>query len=640
MSAFFSFLVAGIVTGSVYAVSASGLVVTYNTTGIFNFAHGAVGMVLAYVFWQLWQGWHLPALAALALVLLVVAPVLGAVIERVVMRPLYGASTGIRLAVTLGLLLTLVAVAGAVWNANNVYDTPLFFSGHQVSLAGVNVTYEDLITIGVAIGAALFLRLFFKRTRTGVAMRAVVDDPGLASLAGAPSGRISSYAWMIGVMFAALAGILIAPTTPGMNQLTLTELVIYGYAAAVVGRLRNLPMTFLGAILLGVANSMVLGYVPTSIQDTVFNVLPMAMLFLVLLVLPDVRLAIGRVVRARPPRVASLQTTVVAGVLIVVAVVILGAILSGNNLFTMGNALCLALLALSLVPLSGYAGQVSLSQFTFLGLGAVTMHWVGGSVLGLLAAAGMCAAVGAVLALPALRLRGLYLALATLAFAVLADNVFFTASSVMGQAGSVTVDRPDIFGMKFTTDRAFDVVLAIVLALALIGVGMLRRSRFGRRLVGMNDSPAACSTVGLSLTLTKLGVFAFSAGLAGLAGALYGGLSTTVGAAQFGFLFSIAIFVAVTLSGASLLTGAVMAGIFLAIGPVIGAHIPQIPNFTQLLVGVGIVTIGRNPNGIGKLYVDVADFLERRRAQRAPVAVEPVPATPAVPVRSEVGSVG
>ena len=169
------------------------------------------------------------------------------------------------------------------------------------------------------------------------------------------------------------------------------------------------------------------------------------------------------------------------------------------------------------MPLSGYAGQVSLCQFTFLGIGAVTMHAVdgGSSVLGLLAAVGVCAGVGAVLALPVLRLRGLYLALATLAFAVLMDNVFFQSSSIMGVGGTVAVGRPDIFGMRFTTDRAFDVFLAVVLALCLIGVGALRRGPFGRRLVGMSDSPAACSTVGLSLTMTKLTVFAFSAGLAG-----------------------------------------------------------------------------------------------------------------------------
>jgi len=640
---FLNLLIAGVVVGAIYAVSASGLVVTYNTTGIFNFAHGAMGMIMAYLFWQLWQGWHWPVLVALAVVLLVAAPLLGALVERVVMRPLYGATTSIRLAVTLGLLLVLVALDETIWSPTTYYNTPQFFTGDQVAVGGVNLSYEQLITVGVAVAAAVFLRLFFKRTRTGVAMRAVVDDPTLASLSGAPSGRISAYAWMIGVMFAALGGILLAPTVPGMNPLVLTELVIYGYAAAVVGRLRSLPWTFVGAMALGIANSLIVGYVPSSAESEVYDALPMVMLFVALLVIPEVRLAIGRVVRVRPPRVASAKATLVGGGVVIVAAVALGAVLTGNNLLTLGTALSLSLLALSLVPLSGYAGQISLCQFTFLGLGALTMHWIGGtggSVLGVLAAVGICAAVGAVLALPTLRLRGLYLALATLAFAVLADNAFFTSNSIMGTGGTLSVGRPDLFGMRFTTDRSFDILIAIVLAACLVGVGALRRGRFGRRLVSMSDSPAACTTVGVSLTLTKLAVFALSAGMAGLAGALYGGLQTGVAAAQFQFLFSVGIFVALTLAGVNLLTGAVLAGVFVAIGPVVGAHIPQVPYFTQLAIGIGIVTIGRNPNGVGLAYDKAAAFWERHRAGAAVSEVgAPAPAV-AEPVPSEVSSVG
>ena len=123
------------------------------------------------------------------------------------------------------------------------------------------------------------------------------------------------------------------------------------------------------------------------------------------------------------------------------------------------------------------------------------MHWIdgGGSVLGVLFAVGLCAAVGAVLALPVLRLRGIYLALATLAFAVVMDDVFFTSNSVFSSSGAVQVGRPDIFGLRFVTNRSFDILIAVVLALCLIGVGALRRGPFGRRLVGMSDSPAACS---------------------------------------------------------------------------------------------------------------------------------------------------
>ena len=643
MTAFLDYLIAGIVVGSIYAVSASGLVVTYNTTGIFNFAHGAMGMVLAYLYWQLWQSWGLSEVVALLITLLVGAPLLGIAVERAIMRPLYGASTSIRLAVTLGLLLVLVAGAGAVWGASNTYNTPNLVNGNSFSLFGVQISAQQLITVAVAVAVAVFLRVFFKRTRTGVAMRAVVDDPELASLAGAPSGRISAYAWMLGVMFAALGGILLAPTLPGMNQNQLTLLVIYGYAAAVVGRLRSLPMTFLGAMILGIAGSMATGYITnTTALNYVVEALPMALLFIALLVIPEVRLAIGRVSRVRPPRVPSLGSTVGGAGFVIVATILFANVLSDDNVFIMGTTLVLALLALSLVPLSGYAGQISLCQYSFLGLGAVANHWVsnGNSVLGLLAAAGICAAVGAVLALPALRLRGIYLALATLAFAVLMDNVFFQSSSIMGVGGSVSVGRPDIFGMHFQSNRSFDVLLAVVLGLALVGVGALRRGAFGRRLVGMNDSPAACSTVGLSLTVTKLTVFAFSAGLAGLAGALFGSLNTLASASQFQFLYSIAIFVGVTLSGVSVMTGAVLAGIFVAVGPVIGSHIPQLPNFTGLMLGFGIVTIGRNPNGIGRLFTEVEDRMARRRGRTEGIVDRLDPAFAADTPMAEVRSVG
>lgn len=638
MSEFFSLLIAGVVSGSIYAVSASGLVVTYNTTGIFNFAHGAMGMIMAYLFWQLWQGWHMPVVLALILVLLVAAPLLGLFVERAIMRPLYGASTNIALVVSLGLLLLLVGVATSVWKPTNTYAVPEFFDGSKVAIGSINLSYEQVITVALAVLVALGLRGLFKLTRTGVAMRAVVDDPELAQLAGAPSGRISGLAWMIGTMFAALAGILLAPSTMDVTQLT--ELVIYGYAAAVVGRLRSLPLTFLGAMILGIGNSMAIGYVPTSILTYVTEALPMALLFLVLVTMPQARLAIGRVVRARPPRAASLRTTAVGSVTLVLLVILGAYLVTGSNLDTLGEAMAFGLLVLSLVPLAGYGGQVSLCQFTFAGLGALAMHWVGhgDSVLGLLAAVGLSGAAGAVLCLPTLRLRGLYLALATLSFAVLMDNVFFTSTNVMGSGGVVTVGRPHIFGLDFNSTRSFVILLAVVLAACLFGVGSLRRGAFGRRLVAMNDSPAACTTVGLNLTVTKLMIFSLSAGMAGLAGALYAGIGQTAGAAQFGFFYSITLFVALTLQGANLLSTAVGAGFGLAIAPVIGSHIPALSNFTYIAFGIGIISIGRNPNAMGRVYQEVGDAFRRRKRPVVPPALAPTSVDRAV--ETKVSSVG
>jgi branched-chain amino acid transport system permease protein len=617
VSTFVSFLVVGIVTGSIYAVTASGLVVTYNATGIFNFAHGAVGMFLAYLYWQLWQGWGWNPVVALAVVLVVLAPVFALGVERLLMRPLYGSALNTMIVVTLGLFLVLYGVTGTIWNQTTTRDLPPWFSGDQVDVLGVNLTYEQLITVGCAVGVAGALWLLFKRTRMGVSMRAVVDDPALASMTGARAGRIAGLAWMIGFMAAGLAGILLAPGT-GMSLVILSELVIFGYAAAIVGRLRSLPLTFLGAMILGIGESMAVGYVPGNLLNDVTAVLPMGLLIVALLLLPQATLAAGRVARLRAPRTASLRTTLVGGAVLIALTVVLGSVLTGTNLYTLGVALAVGLAALSLVLLSGYGGQVWLCQFTFVGMGAWAMTKVdgGSSLLGVLAAIGFCAAAGGILALPALRLRGLYMALATLAFAALMDGIFFTNPSVIN-GGSITVGRPDILGMRFTTDRAFVVVIAIVFAACLIGVGALRRGPFGRRLVAMSDSQAACATVGMSIVKTKLTVFVLAGGMAGLAGALYGGMSRTVSTSQFGFVESLVLFVAVVLAGATILSGSVQAGIGLAVIPLIGQHIPSFAGFTYVLFGVGIIAVGRNPYGMGLVYARLGAWWDIRRGRPA-----------------------
>ena len=302
-------------------------------------------------------------------------------------------------------------------------------------------------------------------------------------------------------------------------------------------------------------------------------------------------------VRPRRPNVAGARMTLAGSGALVLVSVPFALLLSTGNLNVMGEVLVIGLLGLSLVPLSGYGGQVSLCQYTFLGLGCVVMAKVGGghSVLGVLAAVGVCAGVGALLAIPALRLRGLYLALATLAFAILMDNLFFTAQSVMGNGGRSPSGAPSILGVDFTSTRSFVVLLACVFALAAVGVGALRRSRYGRRLVGMDDSPAACTTVGLSLTRTKLAVFTLSAGMAGLAGALYGGLQGTVDANEFAFLLSLAFFLTVTIAGISTLSGPLLGGAFLVVVPILASDVSWGAYLVYILSGAGAIAIGRRP---------------------------------------------
>ncbi|MBA3655665.1 MAG: branched-chain amino acid ABC transporter permease, partial [Actinobacteria bacterium] len=292
MSAFLSFTVIGIVTGCIYGLTASGLVVTYTTSGIFNFAHGAIGMAAAYTYWQFHVGWGWPTLPSLVVVLFVVAPLFGAVVERVLIRPLRGAAVDLTLVVTLGLLLLLIGAANAAWSPTEIRRLPQFFAGHSFRVLGIRMSANEITVIVVAVLVAVALRLFFSRTRTGIAMRAVVDNPDLVAMAGGPPQRIQQLSWALGAGLAALAGVLLAPIAQ-LNILQLTLLVINGYGAAIVGRLRSLPMTILGALVIGLGQTYLVGYAPGGWLRDINLIIPMIVLFVVLIVLPPARLRLG-----------------------------------------------------------------------------------------------------------------------------------------------------------------------------------------------------------------------------------------------------------------------------------------------------------------------------------------------------------
>ncbi|MHB8463242.1 MAG: branched-chain amino acid ABC transporter permease [Acidimicrobiales bacterium] len=614
MSSFLTYTILGLVVGCIYAVSATGLVVTYTTSGIFNFAHGAIGMVAAFCYWQLTVHWHWPPLAALVLILLVGAPLFGAVIERVLVRPLEGASLDVNLVVTVGLMVFLLGVANLLWNPSKTTRVlPELFKGHKVKLLLVYITFHELIVVAVAIGVAVVLRLFFSRTRTGIAMRAVVDNRDLAEMAGARPVRLGQLSWALGASLAALAGILLAPIQQ-LNIFLLTLVIVNAFAAALVGRLKSLIGTAVGGLILGLSVTYAVGYLPIGgFLSKIQVAIPMVVLFIVVIVLRQERLRTGTVSGLRVPRVPALRPSLAwAGGFLAVAIV-LSRVLSNGNVLTAGRALVFGLVMLSLVVLTGYGGQVSLCQMTFVGAGAYVMgHQLGhgGSLLGVLGGVGLAAGFGVLVAVPTVRLRGLYLALATLAFAQAMDYVFF--NQVFGAiGGGLTVPRVHIPGIPTNTDREFFVLLAVVFAAVAVGVLAVRRGRVGRRLAALNDSPAACATLGVNIASTKLAAFAAAAALAGLAGALYGGLQHVVTPDDFQLFISVIILLLLLVGGRNTVTGALFGATIYAVFPIIQQHVPSLSNLQYVLTGLAAITIGRKPNGIGG---DIADAGERLRA--------------------------
>jgi branched-chain amino acid transport system permease protein len=603
---FLAFTVIGIVAGSTYAIAASGLVLTYATSNVFNIAHGAVGMVLTFLYWEVSvnQGW--PVWVALPFVLLFAAPVFGLFLERVMMRRLTEAPVAISLVVTVGLLVACIGAAQVIWPpaGRNILE---FFPGKGVELGSVRVTVHQIITFAVAAGVALGLYVLLNRTRTGTAMRAVVDNRELLALHGARPSVLSGLSWAMGSSLAALAGILIAPQlTLGYVELTL--LVVSAYAAAMVGRLKNLPKTFLGALLLGLLTSYgqwVVQYIPKDVVESSGGLvqgtrvaLPTLFLLAVMLLMPHEKLRVGRLSGTTLPALPSWRKTLIWSGVFLVAVYALSGALSEADQSRLGQALCLSLIMLSLVLLTGYGGDVSLCQMSFVGVGAIitarTFHGI--TPVSVVSAFLVTAAVGVLVAVPALRLRGLYLGLGTMAVAAAMDNMVFP-TKLLGFKffqGSITIERPSML----ESERAMVMAVAVTFVLTAMVVLAIRRGKYGRFLLASRDSQAACATLGFSTTTVRVLVFAVSAGLAGVAGVLYTGMRVSVGSDDFTYFKSLPILLFAAVAGLTSVSGALLGGLFYGALPIIADRYPSEAPLAYVVLLGGILALGGNPNGL------------------------------------------
>jgi branched-chain amino acid transport system permease protein len=564
-----STLIVGVSVGSIYAIAASGIVVTYTTSGIFNFAQGAIGMFMAFMYWQLRVDWGIPAPVALILTIFVIAPLLGAGIERLLMRRVTNASLVVQLVVTVGLMFALMGLAVTIWNPTaETRSIDFFFGSEGFEIGSTFVLWHRFITICAAIAIAIFLRLLLYRTRIGVTMRAVVDNRSLAGLHGARPGVASMLAWALGSSLAAVSGILLVPEL-GLQVDALTLLIINAFAAAIVGRLKSLPLTFVGAIALGLTVTFATNFLDLAGRfSTVQFAIPTIFLFIALLALPQARIELRRLApnpRLHQPRVPKLWETLLGMTALFAAIWFITRNADQDTLNRLTLAIVVATLMLSLVPLTGWAGQVSFAQITFAGAGAFAMYqWApfgSGSPIALLLAAAFAVPFGALMTLPALRLQGLYLALASIAFARMAESLFFDQPEVFGN-GAQPVPRLSIFGYRFADQRAYLLLVTGIFGAMALFVVWMRRGRFGRRLVALRDSEAASATLGVSTLWTKLAVYGVSAAMAGFAGALLAGHRGTAATQDFQLLgvLAIPIVLLIVVGGVETVSGALAGG--------------------------------------------------------------------------------
>jgi ABC-type branched-subunit amino acid transport system permease subunit len=494
---------------------------------------------------------------------------------------------------------------------------PNIFPSGVVDLGEVNVGYDQIAITALAAGLGLGLVIFFTRTQTGLDMRAVVDDPSLSELTGANASRTTALAWMLGSSFAALAGVLLAPTL-GVDATLLTLLVVQAFGAAALGRLRSLPIAYLGAIGLGIAGQLSTKWTGRwATTHTWLGGLPPSLPFLVLFAVLLVSKRGSFVELTRNVAARNTATSLAAGarrfptaliVGIAVVAVVIPSIATDSRVTTATTALAMLVVFSSLSLLLGLSRQISLCHAVFVALGATTLGHLqhqGVPFLPALLLSGLIVVpVAGFLAIPAIRLSGLFLALATFGFGVLFQNLLFRTSWVFGTAGQLGVNRPSVFGHNLTGTNGFYWFVLVLSIVSVVVIETVRATRLGRLLRATADSNVAVETLGINTTAARTVVFCTSGFFAAIAGGLLGAQVSSVSTTSFNFFSSLLWVTVLVAAGAATLGGATLATLLLVAIPAFFTN-AEVINYQTAAFGVAAILFAQAPNGIIGLITEL-----------------------------------
>ena len=488
-----------------------------------------------------------------------------------------------------------------------------------------------MLTVLIVVG----LTVLFRSTALGLQMRAVVESPRMTELAGVDADRVGTVSWMLSSFIAGLAGVLLAPLFAAVSEVNFFVLLVAALAAAAFGRLSSIPLTFAGGLALGMLNQLLDGYLPPNnvLATGLRPSLPFVALFLLLLFWPGLRQRreatdpLAGVDPPPPSPVSTIRThsltvaTRVFAVAVITGFTIVA--LTGFDAFWLGifiKGVIFGIIFLSFTILTGMGGQISLCQAAFAATGAFTAAQLvartGMPIMIAMVIGGVVAGVlGGIIALPALRLGGIYLALATLAFAVMFENILKPQDWVSGGTRPPKVPRPMILGINFNDNRLFLLLSMILLALVAVAVVLVKHGTTGRFLDALRGSETAAQALGISPAHTKVLAFAMSAGIAGFGGGLLASFEGRVSYdANFTYVVGLVWVVLVVTMGARSVQAAITAGISLFLFPRL---LELIPNMSQtaaqsiafVMFGLGALTYAKHPEGI-------VEFQTRRAVQR------------------------
>ncbi|MEV8543485.1 branched-chain amino acid ABC transporter permease/ATP-binding protein [Streptomyces sp. NPDC051572] len=632
------FALLGLGLGALYALTAHGIVLVYRGSGVLNFAHGAIGMAGAYVQWELAVNHGVPYWPATACGVLTSA-VLGVLTHLLVIRPLRRASTLARLVGTLAVFIVLTAIAVKRYG-DSLQLVPGKLPTRLLTIAGATVSEDRVWLLGIAIAVTAVLHLLYRRTLFGLGTTAVAENEGAAAALGWSPDVIAAGNWALGSALAGLTAILIVPVI-GLSVTGLTTLLLSALAAALVGRFSSFPITLAGGLVIGVAQSELtrFGSGVTGLASSV----PFLFIALVLV-------ARGRALPLRGTfldRLPALGTGRVRPVPLALAVVI-GLVLVSLSTPLWADAitstLVLSLIILSIIVVTGYAGQVSLAAYALAGTGAfiaghAAADWGWPFELALLAGVLGTVPIGLLFALPAVRTRGVNLAIITLGLGTTLEAMVFQNTDLSTTPGSdgIAVGKQTLFGISISgvdhPQRYAAVVLVLFVAATLV-VANVRRGRTGRRLIAVRANERAAAALGIDVRAAKLYAFGLSSAIAALAGVLTGFRSTSVVFSDFASFDSVTALGLAVIGGVGFLVGPLFGATFAA--GTVGARfgdlvVPGLSDWMPLIGGIILVlTLVGNQDGIGKELGKQAAGL-RHRLSPKPGTTAPEPETAALP---------
>jgi branched-chain amino acid transport system permease protein len=621
------------ISGLLYAINAIGLVLIYRANRVVNFAQAELGSVAAVLAIQLAIHWHVPFFAAAAAGI-VFAVVLGITIEGLILRRFARASRLILAVATIALAQILGGLSQIIpllWKkaGEGTFKVPL-----RASFTIFPVTFDGnhVLILLVVPAIVIALGLFLRRSDYGIAIRGAAENADRAGLLGVPVPRLSTIVWVTAAVLSTIA-VMLRVTLVGFSVLSSasgggSSLLLVTLAAAVVGRMDSLPRTVAAAIGLGMFQEAAIW---TWSNTTVVDATLIVVILVGLLVqreafsrAADTGITSFRVVRDVRPVPAELRHVpeVRYGFLglrlvLLALAVALPLYASPSQSGAAALVLIYAIVAVSLYVLTGWAGHISLGQFALAGVGAATTAVLYGRhgwnpLLAMLAGVVVAAGVALVLGLPALRIRGLFLAVTTLAFATTSGSYFLQGRYVPWFIES-RIPRPTLFGrIPLETDREMYWFALVGLVLVIAGVQGLRASRTGRALIATRDNEQAAQAVTIDTVRAKLTAFVISGALAGFAGGIYVLHQRGLHSDAFGPDVSLRLFSMVVIGGLGSLPGAILGAIYVR-----GAEFFLRSSWALVASGAGLlVLLLFLPEGLGGLLYALRDRYLRWVAAR------------------------